>query len=75
MDAYYEKNEKVNLSRMWEGTAAGFRCQTDFSHVHKLRKMYWRKSNKDGYLLKKSLHAWKKEYPTPTAERKCNAIK
>lgn len=30
--------KKLTLSRMWEGTAAGFRCQTDFSHVHKFRK-------------------------------------
>lgn len=33
------------------------------------------KSSKDGYLVKKSLHAWKKEYPAPTAERNRNTIK
>lgn len=45
---------------------AGFKCQMGFSCKNVLMK-----SNKDGYLSKKkkkSLHAWKKEYPIPTTE-------
>lgn len=39
MDAYYEKNEKVNLKQnVRKELLLVLRCQTDFSHVHKLRK-------------------------------------